>query len=142
MSAYQVPPHVTAYLLAAAERLELISRSDFRKIANELTAENMNSLVHRYSDPSELIHHRSVPESLLRAQWADEDFSIAQIRKSATCYEYQACEHPGYQESKAAKFICYLMDECSRREPLDKYPAPDECVWGAPEPIAESSDQG
>jgi len=51
----------------------------------------------------------------------------AQILKAADCYEYQSCEHPGWEASSAKGFIDSLRHSAWRL--VEGY---DDAPWGAP----------
>lgn len=55
------------------------------------------------------------------------------VLKSIACYEYQACEHPGWHESDAKRLCEWLRDKM-----IHKLPGYEDAPWGI-EPAAVAS---
>jgi len=154
MSAYIVDKTHILYLLAAAQS-RVIGRGygpmrwywnneshfigsperDACDVGNMLWRENMKSVGYRYegessatlpgpNDPSSVIEARD-----LRHVWNHID--PVQVLKACDCYEYQSCEHKGWEESEAHTFIKFL-----RKAAWNALPGYDDAKWGAPEPMS------
>lgn len=52
------------------------------------------------------------------------NYTVPQILKACHCLEYQSCEHPGWEDSNAKKFLDELCSSLSRR--VDGY---EEADW-------------
>jgi len=89
-------------------------------VGQTLVDANYASVNHRYSEAE----HPHTYRHVLRA--AGE--SPVTILKLCSHYEYQACEHPGYEGSLAASFIRTI-----REETIPKLPGYDAAPWGLPE---------
>lgn len=95
------------------------------EIGRMLAQENANSLNYRYPDDL----NGMIPEG-----WLDyvhfncnKELTPAQVFKAAHCYEYQACEHPGWAESEAHAFLYALLHRWEGR--VHGYV---DAKWGAP----------
>ena len=99
------------------------------RVGQMLWDENHASVCHRYKEGD-------LPGP------ADQDFRYAdqhpgvhftfdppQIIKACDCFEYQSCEHPGWQASEACAFIRSLHGVAAGR--VKGY---EEATWGAPKP--------
>jgi hypothetical protein len=62
------------------------------------------------------------------ANFPSAAFEPAQIFKACDCYEYQSCEHEGWDTSEARAFINAL-----RRSTWQSVPGYEGAEWGAPE---------
>jgi hypothetical protein len=72
-----------------------------------LLAECIASVVHRYPDPDPLGLPGPIPTpDPEHYQWTDfgRALSAAEAHKAIDCYEYQSCEHPGWNGSGARAF--------------------------------------
>lgn len=127
MSAFQVEKNHIAYLIDAGLHYGLVTREDAVALANALITENIASLEYRYQGRTDdMIAYRSFAE----ADLASFDIDKHQVRKSAGCYAYQACEHPTYEGSQAGEFICRLSEHVTSLGADGSRGA----VWGAPQP--------
>lgn len=136
MSAYMVDREHIRYLVNAAMSSTSIDWERAAQLGEILWAENRASIEFRYPDC--VNNPDNLPGPI------DEDFVYAsheptrvpmepvQILKACDCYEYQACEHPGWASSEAKAFIDAL-----RKRTWQALPGYDEAEWGAPAP-AES----
>jgi hypothetical protein len=114
-------------------KLEEIRHSARIETANEtarmLITANVESVAYRYSDDS--------PDTLpgpRPAYWTDLDsyrVRLMQARPTAVAglkmidnYEYQSCEHPGWEDSEAARFCDAL-----RSRLISALPGYDEAAW-------------
>jgi hypothetical protein len=120
MSAYHVgQDHINA-LLSYAQHVELNPAylSDtgekvltWAEIGKILSIENDKSVNHRYSET------RITPYKFVK----DNDFVLngkaIDVIKMIGCYEYQSCEHPGWENSKAKKFCTMLLNRAITKLP-------------------------
>lgn len=99
------------------------------EIGRELWAENLASVAYRY--PRDTDGDRPGP-----LEFRDSDVETYTYREPAKvipdagilmavdCYTYQSCEHPGWNKSRAVKWMDTLKMRHATAESLDKYP------WG------------
>jgi hypothetical protein len=98
-----------------------------------LQAENVASIQHRYSDwpdmpdPTQYTYRRFT----VRTPYQSLAESCAQVLKAIACYEYQSCEHPGWQESEA-KRVCDNL----RHGYINRLPGYDDAQWEVYRPNA------
>lgn len=150
MSAYLVDRHHIAYLVHAmmdnhSFKSWLRHRANIQNdealavyMCNELTRENVASIEGRY--PDTVGHSENMPgDTELTEPWTSSEYHSyfwhgqdpVQVAKAVACYQYQSCEHEGWQESFARKMTDALESAQWRRMP--KY---DNAEWGAPEPAS------
>lgn len=96
-----------------------------------LWAENFRSVGYRYedADPSDLPGPVPTPspEGYEHVR-SSLPIDPVQVFASLSCYEYQSCEHEGWEGSEA-KLVC----EAIRRAAIRALPGDDSTVWGVPE---------
>jgi hypothetical protein len=155
MSAYVVGRNHIRYLVEAAqhiairdhspnfswyhnrERQELTSENA-SEVAQMLWNENIASVQYRYPDDTDetmpgpmgetfVYYHQTCPEQGRRmaGPYFKHNFNVAQILMSTDCYEYQSCEHPGWESSEAYSFIQAL-----RRRTWPHMPGYRDATWG------------
>lgn len=139
MSAYIVDkPHIDA-LVAAAIRLDAswwhdgdrayARREDPAVTGQMLVDANVESVSHRYPDdkltelPGRLDAWWLVPYTFPKGRRPPSLTAVA-ILKAIDCYEYQACEPPGWETSEAAAFCRGLRDVA-----IGALPGYDEAAW-------------
>ena len=151
MSAYVVDRECIEYLIRAAQHYQLYWRwlgpngkglaADIRepsepvRAANMLWAECVKSVQYRYPDCETLLDlpgHVADAEAgyeldHLRVCWGY--IKPIEVISAARCYEYQSCEHPGWENSEAHAFIESLV-----RFAITKLPGYKDAPWGAPAP--------
>ena len=151
MSAYVVDREHIIYLVRAAQALSItrygmswyhdgqhheLKGGDLTeeiRVANMLWQENITSVRYRYPDdtfdtmPGPIGETYVMDERDLTFFW--DAFNPIQVIKSCNCYEYQACEHPGWETSEAHCFIDSLKEHAMR-----SLPGYDDAEWGAPPP--------
>ncbi|HJY45281.1 MAG TPA: hypothetical protein VJ301_11715 [Propionibacteriaceae bacterium] len=106
---------------------EYIDRPWPDELGQLLIAENVASVRHRY--PNDPDHNLPGP---IDAYWQDPytytappfRLTIAEAFKALACYEYQACKHPGWEDSRAYK-ICREF----RSALIDALPGYREAPW-------------
>jgi hypothetical protein len=108
MSAYFVTKATIDCIVSAALRYD-IAWSDDGRILNpdgagvHLWLENAKSLRYRYSDADTWNGPAfAAIESYLHRERDDPPWTVV---KACRCFDYQACEHPGYEASEASHFV-------------------------------------
>jgi len=133
MSAFMVSNNHIEFMLNAAVRYGLsykntadhwdrIERSDFDKMnamGKLLQDENWASVSHRYSDPS------GMEEPTFEWHASLRDIDPVRVIKACHCYDYQSCEHPGWEGSIAQQFTARLISAAAGH--LEGY---DDAEWG------------
>jgi hypothetical protein len=141
MSAWLVSnAHIDVLINGLAQYAVLPADTDWKTIGQTLWTENNRSVNYRYSERS---HH---PRYALHTTEAPLD-AIA-VLKAIGCYDYQSCEHPGWEKSRAhtlvraleAKILAVHPDlavevpsryELSRKVPAYSVsPEYDRAPWG------------
>jgi len=112
MSAFVVPTaHIAAIVRAAQER-GLVKPTKAAATADMLMRENIASVRYRHEDPSDLIAPEAL-ESFTRDQIETaRKLNADETRHAIACLEYQSCEHPGWHDSDARKFLDTLNTTC------------------------------
>lgn len=106
------------------------------EVGNMLWAENIVSVSARYPHddvdnlPGPIGENYAMRAANFRLAWSNVD--PVQVIKACHCYEYQSCEHQGWEASEAKAFIDALVNRCTRV--LDGY---DDAAWGPPERNAQ-----
>lgn len=106
------------------------------RVANILWQENIKSVMTRYPDsnfdnlPGPIGESYVISERDLTTFW--DIFSPIQVVKACHCYEYQSCEHDGWEASEAHAFINSLEGAA-----IHSMPSYDKAEWGAPKPRKE-----
>jgi hypothetical protein len=115
------PGDVTHHIIDAGE-METVA-----EFASELWQENVRSVNYRYqNDQADLTTYVIDPykvDDLLHA-W---DFDPLEVLKAIDCLEYQSCEHPEWEASKAWSFLNRLRRAC-----ISSLHGYSEATWGAP----------
>lgn len=137
MSAFVVEDHHITYIVQAARLYEASVRingqwlnpselrndSTAQALATQLHSENVKSFVHRYPDEADS-DFGAVP-------WEDQPLrpiTPVQTLKALRCYEYQACEHPGWERSDACRNVRNIAWAA-----IAHLPGYEAALWGAPE---------
>ena len=132
MSAYIVDKRHIDYLVAAAlyygekRRGPLmfgkvpITKDNADFVGQRLWEENFKSVNHRYTE-------NTLVEEYVFQRWNTEKITPAQVVMSVHCYEYQSCEHEGWETSHAAEFCNRLIRVMARC-----LPETEKAEWGAP----------
>jgi hypothetical protein len=81
-------------------------------IGSMLWQENYASVEYRYPDTADLPGPCDLTAAeVLTYHWQKTRIpTIAEAIKALDCYEYQSCEHPGWETSQAKAFIARLTD--------------------------------
>jgi hypothetical protein len=89
------------------------------EVAFMLLAENCASVNYRYEDSEALAIDTMFPYKRVVRKVIHAD-----VFKALDCYEYQACEHPGWATSEAKQFIDEL-----RKQMIRSLPGYAESTW-------------
>jgi len=97
-----------------------------------LLAENIASVRYRYPNDEYTMLPGPIPTPFAHEYTyrsfapfrGREVHTIAQVLKTLACYEYQSCEHPGW-EASSAKAICDNI----RRAYISRIPGYDDAEW-------------
>ena len=102
-------------------------REGLAEVGQMLWDENVRSVKYRYDDCDELPgpigcdyqygRHNGCALPRLRVE-------PVQVLKACDCFEYQSCEHPGWEESEAHSFL-----EALRRKAWHALPGYDDARW-------------
>jgi hypothetical protein len=150
MSAFVVDRYHIVYLVKAAREAAIRLRSPLRwgdghtldasvsvtemvALAQLLWDENRSSVSYRYDAlvglPGPIDEDYIIRAGdFQRFSWVN--WSPVDVLKAIDCYQYQSCEHPGWQTSEAKAFTDAL-----RRAWTHLVPGYDEAPWGAPRPM-------
>ncbi len=131
MSAYLVEQNHIAYLVAQSRAHILRGTMDYtvsfmgggdpEALGQILWDENLKSINYLYKDRQTLPAYKHKNGLYV--------WDALQVCHSVSCYEYQSCEHPGWEESKAADFCRQLSGVAISTLLGGK-------IWGAPKPQA------
>jgi hypothetical protein len=100
------------------EHVRYLRYEDADRVGRMLWIENIKSVDYRYPDEPELPGPARF--SALDAEdytWTEPGYipTPAEVLGIVACYDYQACEHPGWPASEAYQFIHALISECCRK---------------------------
>ena len=113
MSAFIVSDNQIAVVVAAynAALYQPLPQEQLQAMANELKRENIRSVNWRYNERSRLPKYGvRFNESL------DGNFTTAMVINMANCIEYQSCERPDYEKSKAFALLNQIRLELYRHQ--------------------------
>ncbi len=106
----------------AERRRRTLTDDTAGQVGAMLLAENRRSVDHRYDedelDPSEAYIYERFPRDITHS------FAPVEILSAIRCYEYQACEHPGWETSEAHAF-CRALEAAAIRA----LPGYDSAPW-------------
>ena len=105
---------------SAQRRRRTLTLDTADAVGSMLWLENRRSINHRYDEEEE------DPELYLYESYGSPADPVA-VLKAIRCFEYQSCEHEGWQTSEAKDFCDSLLYEAIRR-----LPGYEEAVWGVP----------
>jgi len=101
------------------------------RLADLFLLENARSVAFRYEERA-TEHFDTEPDRITESEWlecmAGKEDDPVHLIKSIHCYEYQACEHPGWKDSLPYK-VCKALESRLVRM-LPEY---DIANWGEPE---------
>jgi hypothetical protein len=93
-----------------------------------LWLENLKSVAYRYPDDRD--GDRPGPSGLTDDQIAHyrwtptPELTPVEALKAIRCYDYQSCEHPGYETSQARRFVQIFTEEA-----ISRLPGYDRATW-------------
>ena len=102
--------------------------------AKMLQAENITSVNHRYNESPkyEAVTYTKADYEIHRSWFTNPHVGhaqrIAQVFKSIDCYEYQSCEHEGWEDAPAQKFCNELRSAWGKK--MVEY---EKGVYGCPD---------
>lgn len=126
--------HISVLAVAIYQRVGISDTYQPSQIATLLHAENTKSVKFRYSDVAEPFQVE--PEPFTFDRWAlryTARHSTVELIKAAHCFEYQACQHPGWEQSLARNWIDRLLNQLTR-----ELPGYQDAAWGVEQPRARS----
>lgn len=149
MSAFVLSHDHINYLVQAASQLAVVSRSnhyyhyhdgtadtysvrDSDAIGRMLCQENINSVQYRYPDDAPFELPGPIPTPIAERFSSRPTYvpvKTAQILKACKSYEYQSCEHPEWESSRAKAFIDWLTATA-----ISSMPGYDDAMWEVEEP--------
>ena len=133
MSAWIVSKGLIDCLVQAGIVEGLVTVAEADAFGQMLWHENHLSIEARYGDePNTPTYKFTGVEAPL-----DDGIVYSQVR----CYDYQTCEHAGYEASDAHRFVQALSERLEARRGTDEMP--DEAPWGIEdihEAIAQPAD--
>lgn len=106
----------------------MLTEENAGEVGAMLLGANLESYRHRYGHNEEALEEAEgqvYPLDRRRARWLVID--PVQVLKSVRCYEYQACEHPGWEGSEAQAYCQALTVRM-----IYRLPGMEDAVWGAP----------
>ena len=127
MSAFVVSKHDIDILVTAYLALHQPSAGiDATKIGRILWLENVASVAYRYGMPKRHCQEHAGYKRALR-DYAYEPIAAkaAAVAKIARCYDYQSCEHPAWEVSRAKKISDLLLATFPAT-----LPGYDDAPWG------------
>jgi len=136
MSAYIVNTEHAIYLVHAMARYQMhhigqplayACSEELAAVTNDLLQENYKSVHYRYEgrhiDELDEVTAADMNRYVFR-------FEPVEVIKAVECYQYQACEHEGWETSKARTMTNQLKSAAISR--LEGY---DAAPWGCPQPV-------
>jgi hypothetical protein len=127
MSAWIVSKRHIDYMVTAIVRAELMNETP-DEIGRILWRENLASVAYRY--PNDKDGERPGPEGFRDMDteiytWTETpELTPGGVAKTFACYDYQSCEHPGWDGSEAEVVTTKLIEAIGNIE------WPTEVPWG------------
>jgi hypothetical protein len=128
MSAYIVSRKHIHYLVTAAAEYGLIRFREQDKTGQMLWDENIKSVQYRYNDDAVEDLPGPVNETYRYRHLAIGNLPLVDpvvLIKQCQCYDYQSCEHPGW-ETSAAKRLSHALASTA----ISRLPGYDQAPWG------------
>jgi len=113
MSAWIVDQRHIDFMVAAMMRSEAVPQAgiDRNAIGHELWSENFDSVNFRYDEyepvPAYTFEAIALPD-------LDTGQGLLFTHRAFACYQYQACEHPAWHDSRAAAWTGTMLDHLAR----------------------------
>lgn len=124
MSAYIVNRSTVNLLAHALTTRGIAAGLTADQVGRELWKTNVDSIHHRYPDTAENDSNYPGPEGFRKSHASryraaaplDHDLAAGPYRlvSEAETFDYQACEHPGWENSRARSWIAGLLDAAQR----------------------------
>jgi len=132
MSAWIVDKEHIIFMVKAWEQIliEKPSADELAEVCTMLYWENAKSVGYRYSKRYKREDYVITPEEYTACHW--DCIEWPQVMKSISCYEYQSCEHKGWNKSKAKAWA----NESYRNAAYYACEDNPSLIWGAPAPLA------
>lgn len=119
-----------------------LSREDADWLGRVLWIENLVSVAYRYPNdrgsdrpgPCGLSDDEIAAYTFPAHLWVRPTAPAVAILKSADCLDYQSCEHPGWESSKAKALL-----DAIRRAAWQHVPGYEEAPWGSPWGIGQEA---
>jgi len=127
MSAFILPAsHINALVAYATGKGGFLTQFDEQTAAGAmLMRENIASVAYRYQDSADLPGPISTPDpEAYTFSRPARALSAVEAIKAANCYEYQSCEHPGWETSQAKRWIDKL-----RNVAINNLPGYADAAW-------------
>lgn len=111
--------------------VERLSHANATEVGQMLWLENRASVNHRYEEDTEIPAYEYPVKPMVPGMYAiltgpePHPYTPVEILKLLSCYEYQSCEHDGW-ETSAAKAYCDAL----RNAAIDALPGYDAAPWG------------
>jgi hypothetical protein len=114
--------HIAAIVEAYREHCKPdASNQELSELGADLWEENWESVAYRYAHRDD-----NGPKPVYGAhQKPKRHYSPAEVAKALRCLEYQSCEHPDWEESKARRVLRQIAWDL-----LHKLPGYDAAPWG------------
>lgn len=109
MSAWIVSKGHIDVLVNGLAAYGLITPVDMNAVGQELWAENHASVNYRYDE--------STPTPHYSAEAVEAEPLPHHLIAAVHCYDYQSCEHPGWDQSRARKLVLLLEEAVIARHP-------------------------
>jgi hypothetical protein len=128
VSAFVVSKADIDILVTAIVRLRPAGRRmiDLSELGRLLWRENVKSMAYRYGMPERHAdEHAGYLEEIAAYRFRPTVVCRAAVAKVAACYDYQACEHPGWEASEAHEIYALIAEAYPTTSP--NY---DAMPWG------------
>lgn len=126
MSAFVVSKQDIDILVTAYLALHQPNIIDPNRLGRELWRENVLSVAYLYGMPERHCEEHAGYMGAIRAYAHEPIFAKrAAVAKVARCWDYQSCEHPLYEASRAKKIVDLLMATFP-----DSAPGYEDMPWG------------
>lgn len=131
MSAWMVSDaHID--LLATAFVQLVDPAADAQKIGATLIGENAKSINYRYSHSPEFWQEANEQRDAYQYREWRGDINGPLLSKSVACFDYQACEHPDYEQSETKRIVAQLEANAPEFDD-DAADSWSEIPWGVEE---------
>jgi hypothetical protein len=107
MSAFVVSKQDIDILVAAqAARIQCEDKATLTELGRMLWRENVKSVAYRYDMPARhASEYAGYLKDIAAYQYEPQEWNRRAVADAVSCYDYQSCEHPGWEMSKAKRLI-------------------------------------